>query len=526
MTLEAGSRVTPNVELVRPLGEGGMGKVWVAHHHGLDAEVAVKFVSADFESASAASRFKREAALSAKIKSPHVVKTFDYGVTEDGLPYIVMELLDGESLGDRLQRLGRLVPRDVALVVSQTAQVLEEAHELGVVHRDVKPDNIFLIEAGYELFVKLLDFGIAKQTTMLDVASVTDTGAIVGTPEYMAPEQLLSPKSADWRADMWALGVLAYRALIGVVPFSGETLPSLSMAICNADFKLPSEVVDGLPMGVDDWFIRALQPKAGDRFDGVGEMAHALSDLLRNSTTDIVSVETIDTERAPKKEESGTLASAMSEASPAIFSKPKIGIEEAADDPLAVPLSDDDGPGLIDDARLESSRRRGPVVIAVERARSTRGPGSIERAVPSTMRFDEASEKRHARLKLAGILLAGMLLVAGADFVLRGPGEPPKPQLAPSAQARGDELWTDDTAVVSPSPHRRNAVVAPRTAPIPSGTLSAAPSPSIAVLPRPVTPRSTSTATPASSLLVDPCESPYIVQADGSLKIKPGCAKR
>jgi serine/threonine protein kinase len=532
MSPSAGTRVTPNVELVRPLGEGGMGKVWVARHLGLDAEVAVKFVSADFDDASAAERFKREAALSAKIKSPHVVKTFDYGLT-DGVPYIVMELLAGETLGDRLARVERLVPRDVSLIVSQTAQVLEEAHALGVVHRDIKPDNIFLVEAGYELFVKVLDFGIAKQTTKLGVASVTDTGAIVGTPEYMAPEQLLSPKAADWRADMWAVAVLAYRALVGVVPFKGETLPSLSLAICNAQFTPPSEIVSGLPVGVDDWFMRAFAPEPKDRFESDTEMAHALGELLRDSTADLEPTTSAPRSSTPPKEDGGTLASAMSEAMPAVGPKPRIVVEEAADDPHAKTVdAEGDGPGLLDEEPSESSRRRGPVVIEIERARSTARPTSLEREVPSTMRFDEASEKRYGRLKIAGALLAGVLVVAAADLLLRGPGELPKPQVAASTEASStDELWTEDTAVVPPAPRPEHSP-APSPQPEPSAApeLSNEPEPppapvAVAHPPPPVhTPQPTAAPTAAPS--VDPCASPYIVQKDGTFKIKPGCVNR
>ena len=391
-----------------------------------------------------------------------------------------------------------------------------------MVHRDIKPDNIYLIDAGYELFVKVLDFGIAKQTQKLGVASVTDTGAIIGTPEYMSPEQLLSPKSADWRADTWALAVLAYRALTGHVPFTGETLPSLSLSICNGQFEPPSRRLDGLPDGIDDWFTRALQPKPEERFASVGEMAQGLTELLRDSHMPPVSIAGVDTER-PSGGESGTLASAMSEAAPAHADTVDVAVEEADDDPDAKPLVGDGGPGLMDEGRSESSRRRGPVVIELARPRSSgRNVGYVEREIPSTMRFDENAQKRYGRLKLAGLILTGILCVAAADFIFRGSGEVPKPEIVPSAQRApaSDELWSENTAVVAPAQPLPPAPAAPEPT---TSASSAEPDPPVAVAPVPVRrpPQPAKTVQPE-----DPCKNPYIVLKDGTYKIKPGCAKR
>ena len=187
MDLAAGTLVTSTVRLVRLLGEGGMGSVWVADHLALKTQVAVKFVSPQLikEDSSILSRFNREAALSAKIKSPHVVQTFDHGVMDDGCPYIVMELLEGESLMERIERDGLLGFEAARTVVAHTAKALSKAHKLNIVHRDIKPDNIFVTkpdEDDDEIFVKILDFGIAKQTGVPKVSAVTSTGMMVGTP--------------------------------------------------------------------------------------------------------------------------------------------------------------------------------------------------------------------------------------------------------------------------------------------------------------------------------------------------------
>jgi eukaryotic-like serine/threonine-protein kinase len=275
MDFRAGTYVTPEVRLVSQLGQGGMGSVWRARHERLESDVAVKLMSdVAVEDPAAMERFRREAALSGKIDNPHAVQTFDHGVMQDGRPYIVMEYLRGEPLGERLARDGMLRPPEVGVVVTQVAQVLDQAHRLGVVHRDIKPDNVFLLDVDAGLFAKVLDFGIAKRFPALDVSRVTDTGAIVGTPEYMSPEQLLSTNAADARADRWALAVLAYHCLTGRLPFHGETLPALSIAICKGECPPPSS--HGLPASLDPWFSRAFAPEPSERFDSVLAMAEQL----------------------------------------------------------------------------------------------------------------------------------------------------------------------------------------------------------------------------------------------------------
>jgi serine/threonine protein kinase len=196
--------VTPSLRLLRPLGAGGMGSVWIARHLGLDANVVVKFMSEELATnGQALERFRREAAAAADVRSPHVVQTFDYGLSADGVPYIAMELLEGESLRQRLDRERRLVPRDVITIVAHCAKALSRAHDRGVVHRDIKPDNIFLTDGGDgEVFAKVLDFGIAKSSAANHVA--TSTGAVLGTPYYMSPEQVLGAKGVDARTDLWA----------------------------------------------------------------------------------------------------------------------------------------------------------------------------------------------------------------------------------------------------------------------------------------------------------------------------------
>ena len=268
--------VTDKVRLVEHIGEGGMGSVWMAEHLGLETEVAVKFIATARvkDNSKLLRRFKREAAVAAKIRNPHAVQVFDHGAMTDDTPYIVMELLDGESLAQRLSRDGHLSLRETALVVSQTAQVLNAAHDLGIVHRDIKPANLFLIESDYDVFIKVLDFGIAKSADSEDHA-MTGTGEVVGTPEYISPEQLLGTELSTPRADLWSLAIVAYHCVTGTVPFAGKTLAALSMSIVDCKYRAPSEVMPGLPPELDAWFAQALNRDPAARFESAKEMASA-----------------------------------------------------------------------------------------------------------------------------------------------------------------------------------------------------------------------------------------------------------
>lgn len=278
--MEPGKRVTEQVELVRRIGSGAMGTVWEAVNLALDTQVAVKFLSREIVDAdpSVFARFKREASIAAKIRSPHAVQIFEYGVLDEEQPYIVMELLAGESLEARIAQ-APLPIAQTATVVAQTAEVLGRAHRLGIVHRDIKPENLFLIDSGYDVFIKVLDFGIAKQTAGPNMSSMTQTGALMGTPYYMSPELIQSAKGATPLADLWALAVVAYQALTGAVPFDAETVGGVLVAIAAGAFEPPSTFAPHLPPELDAWFARALNPDPDVRFATAEEMALAFSEV-------------------------------------------------------------------------------------------------------------------------------------------------------------------------------------------------------------------------------------------------------
>ena len=269
--------VTSTVRLERPLGEGGMGSVWVAEHLALKTTVVVKFMSKELAAnADAVERFSREAAA-AQVKSPHVVHTLDHGVTSENVPYIVMELLDGHDLGAQLQLTPVLPPREVAGIISQAAKALARAHAVGIVHRDIKPDNIFLCDAdGGDVFVKLLDFGIAKSTQTLGTG--TRTGSIIGTPSYMSPEQIIGAK-IDHRTDIWSLGAVAFEALTGKKPYDGDNVGAIALSIHGVP-PVPSAVNPELSRAIDAWYARACAVDVGNRYSSAKDLAQGLAEAV------------------------------------------------------------------------------------------------------------------------------------------------------------------------------------------------------------------------------------------------------
>jgi len=259
-----------------------MGSVWRAEHLTLHTEVAVKFVSdALIGDAGFLARFTREAVASAQIKSPHAVQIFDHGVTADGQPYIVLELLEGEDLRTRLLRERKVPLADAVKIVTQVARGLSRAHAAEIVHRDIKPGNIFLLEQDGDLFVKILDFGIAKRIGDVD-SGVTMTGQIIGTPHYVSPEQIQRPREADPQSDLWSLAVVAYRCLTGDLPFEGESVGAVSIAIDRAKFVPVTEREPALPKMLDVWFSKAFARASSARFGSVKELALAFDAASRD----------------------------------------------------------------------------------------------------------------------------------------------------------------------------------------------------------------------------------------------------
>jgi len=278
MQLAANVVIAERFRLTRLLGQGGMGSVWLATHLALDIPCAVKFIEGEIaQLPEAQARFEREAKAAAQLRSPHVVQILDHGVFQ-GTPYIAMELLDGEDFGKRLQRIGRMAPNDVLRIIGQVCRALTKAHGAGIVHRDLKPDNIFLVPDDDREIAKVLDFGIAKASGSGGIdGSNTKTGAMLGTPYYMSPEQAQGIKAVDARSDLWSLAVIVFQALTGRLPFESEALGDLLVRIIVAPVPMPSQFASDLPQSFDRWWERASQRDPAARFQSAREFGDALA---------------------------------------------------------------------------------------------------------------------------------------------------------------------------------------------------------------------------------------------------------
>ena len=278
--------VSGKYQLVGMIGRGGMGSVWEARHASLGTRFAIKFIESEYaDSAEARSRFDKEARAAAKIQSKHAIQIYDHGVTDDGKPYIVMELLEGEPLDKRIDRYiaeGRTMSlAECATILQQVCRGLARAHEHGIVHRDLKPENIFVVRSHEDdtEIAKVLDFGIAKMNGpgQPGLSSSTKTGAVLGTPFYMSPEQARGLRNVDHRTDVWSLAVIAYKCVTGVLPFDGESVGDLLVKICTAPVPVPSHLQPMLPPSFDAWFMRALEREPERRFATVTELAEGLA---------------------------------------------------------------------------------------------------------------------------------------------------------------------------------------------------------------------------------------------------------
>ena len=280
-SLTAGVHLTPTLKLVRPLDMGAMGSVWAAESLALGARVAVKLMGPGYaHNEAAVLRFRQEAQAAARIKSPHVASVYDHGVTAEGQPYIVMELLEGETLRRRMKRRGPLPCEEASWLFGQAARGIAAAHALGVVHRDIKPENLFVIDAAGGPFVKVLDFGIAKQLGQM--SKLTSTGAALGTPPYMSPEQYDDTKRVDHRTDLWAMAVVVYELLTGALPFTGSTIMGMALAIARSEYQSPSVLRADLPRAIDAWMARAFSSQVDARFCSAMEMAETLSAAMED----------------------------------------------------------------------------------------------------------------------------------------------------------------------------------------------------------------------------------------------------
>jgi serine/threonine-protein kinase len=262
----------------RLLGEGGMGVVVEAYHELLDQRVAVKLLYQDVADREAQSRLLLEARSAAKLQSDHVARVIDVDVGPDGLPFIVMELLEGGDLCQLVDARGALPRWLVVDYILQALEGLAHAHGRGIIHRDLKPSNLFLAnKVDGSQVIKILDFGISKSQDPAEKQKLTGGGGVLGSPPYMSPEQVRAPKTIDHRSDIWAIGVCMYELLTNSMPFGGEEIQETFAQILERQPIPVTKLVDGVPEGLEAVILKCLAKRREDRYTDVGELARALA---------------------------------------------------------------------------------------------------------------------------------------------------------------------------------------------------------------------------------------------------------
>jgi len=281
--LQAGDIIAGKYQIERVLGEGGMGMVFLATHLQLREPVALKFMNAAaLANPEASARFVREARAAARLRGEHVCRVLDLGETDEGDRYIVIEYLDGRDLSEVLIERGALPISEAVDYILQACEAMAEAHGAGIVHRDLKPANLFLTKGtdGADC-IKVVDFGISKLINPeTNAAVVTTTRSLMGSPLYMAPEQLVSAKEVDARADLWALGTVLFQLISGRTPYEAASLPEVvAQVLHNAPPKL-SSLVPGAPRKLDSIVTRCLAKDKTERYPSVAELAADLAEVV------------------------------------------------------------------------------------------------------------------------------------------------------------------------------------------------------------------------------------------------------
>jgi eukaryotic-like serine/threonine-protein kinase len=286
--LQAGDLISGKYRLLRLLGAGGMGSVWAARNELTDRDFAIKFLHPKLaDNKEALQRFFLEARACGQIKHPAVVDVYDMGQAEDGSPYLVMELLEGEGFDQRLGRAGCFRPSEAASWIAFVARGLEEAHVRGLVHRDLKPANVFFaLDDRGDVIPKILDFGVSKATgtSNEDDLVLTSTGAVLGSPAYMSPEQARGDTDVDSRSDVWSLGVILYESLTGKIPFDAPNYNALMVSIITQPHRPVAEVAPGVPADLSQIVDQALSKDRADRVGTARELADRLEAVAARIT--------------------------------------------------------------------------------------------------------------------------------------------------------------------------------------------------------------------------------------------------
>jgi serine/threonine-protein kinase len=276
--IKAGDVLDRKYRVERVLGAGGMGMVVAARHVQLGQRVALKFMLKEaMADPGNAERFAREARSAVRLQSPHTARVLDVGKLKNGEPYMVMEYLDGKDLDEVVRANGPMPPHLAVDYMLQACEAFAEAHSLGMIHRDIKPKNLFLTKTvDGRALVKVLDFGLAKTIGAMGDVSLTATSAVFGSPQYMSPEQMRSAKDVDTRSDIWSIGVCLYELLTTRVPFDAAGVAEICAMVLKDPVEPPSKWAMGLPPDLDAVIVKCLAKDPKDRYQTVAELAFAL----------------------------------------------------------------------------------------------------------------------------------------------------------------------------------------------------------------------------------------------------------
>ena len=466
MRVVPGLTIGGKYTIERPLARGGMGAVWVARHVKLGNPVAVKILDAHLAAAPAlVARFEREARAAANLDTPHVVKVHDYGVDE-GTPYLVMELLRGEDLNTRLRARKRLSLGEASKIISQMGRALRRAHDAGLVHRDLKPANVFLARVEDDEVVKVLDFGIAKETWSR-VDDATRTGEVFGSPHYMSPEQARAQKTVDHRADVWACGVIVYRMITGRLPFPGEVLGEVLSSVLVDPFPPIAEVAPELPAALEGFFAKALAKKKEERFSSVGELVEAFTAI---ATASLASPATPAT-AAPT---APTLTGPLDDAAPRSDARDhEVAVAAPAEAVAPIPsLTDTDAPTQVYRAAAASTAPLpAPAATPADSAEKT-GPSLVNST--SSLAPQGLPPARSRGVYLFSALTIFTIGAGALLLVMRSGGDPPQsggasatPAAAAITAAPGDSA-ASPTPAADPAPDAPFASAMPPLLPAPA----------------------------------------------------------
>jgi len=282
-----GSTLAGRYDVSQQIGQGGMGAVYKGKHRLIGKQVAIKVLLRKYaEDPQVVARLEQEARLASSIGHEHIVDITDFGQTNDGRTFVVMEYMEGESLGERLDREGKLEFSDAIHIGQQIASALGAAHKKGVIHRDVKPENVFLLSRKKKDFVKVLDFGISKAQPQSGSGEssprLTQTGMVLGTPLYMSPEQARGEEELDHRIDIYALGVILYEMVTGETPFQGKNYFNILSQLISSEIPSPKEKRSDISAGFESIILHALDKDPVNRYATMEQVEKDLAALARS----------------------------------------------------------------------------------------------------------------------------------------------------------------------------------------------------------------------------------------------------